>query len=123
MVPGAAAADAPVQRPDGSRVWLLHELGPDFTALIAADNEGDALACSLQNLDAGGNPLKVLCVATGADPLGEVLIDTDGALTQRYDLRPGTVYLFRPDQHVCARWRNPTAGQIEGAINRALAIA
>jgi 3-(3-hydroxy-phenyl)propionate hydroxylase len=44
-------------------------------------------------------------------------------LTQRYDLRPGTVYLFRPDQHVCARWRQPTAVQIGRAVKRALAIA
>ncbi len=30
---------------------------------------------------------------------------SDGLLAQRYDARPGTCYLFRPDQHVCARWR------------------
>ncbi|UUZ74266.1 hypothetical protein LP415_20915 [Polaromonas sp. P1(28)-8] len=76
----------------------------------------------IEDLNAGGTTLKVLRVAMGANPLGQSLIDADGALTQRYDLRPGTIYLFRPDQHVCARWRKPTAAQIKGSINRALAI-
>jgi len=121
MVPGAAAADAPVVRTDGGSGWLLRELGPDFTALIAAGEEGDALARSIQDLE--GVALKVLRVAIRTDALGQDLIDADGALAQRYDLRPGTVYLFRPDQHVCARWRKPTAAQVKAAIKRALAIA
>ena len=33
----------------------------------------------------------------------------DDLAAQRYDAQPGTVYLLRPDQHVCARWRQPTA--------------
>jgi len=122
MVPGAPAADAPVEHADGSSGWLLRELGMAFTVLIAAGDETDALARSLQDLNGAGVPLKVLRVASGT-AAGQGLIDVDGSLTQRYDLRPGTVYLFRPDQHVCARWRNPTAAQLKAAIKRALAIA
>ncbi|WP_153101824.1 FAD-dependent oxidoreductase [Paraburkholderia hayleyella] len=33
------------------------------------------------------------------------LYDVEGLAALRYDARPGTVYLVRPDQHVCARWR------------------
>ena len=123
MVPGAPAADAPVEHADGSSGWLLRELGMAFTVLIAAGDETDALARSLQDLNGTGVPLKVLRVASGTEAAGQGLIDVDGSLTQRYDLRPGTVYLFRPDQHVCARWRNPTAAQLKAAIKRALAIA
>jgi 3-(3-hydroxy-phenyl)propionate hydroxylase len=122
MMPGAAAADAPVTRPDGSSGWLLPELGTGFTALIAAGPEGDALARSIQDFDGLGAPVKVLRAATGPDAAGAEVGDKDGLLTQRYDLRPGTVYLFRPDQHVCARWRNPTAVQVRSAVKRALAI-
>ncbi len=43
-------------------------------------------------------------------------------LSSRYDLQPGTVYLFRPDQHVCARWRKPDAAQIRQAMGRALGV-
>ena len=67
--------------------------------------------------------MTVLRVASGPKPLGAGLTDPEGLLTQRYDLRPGTVYLFRPDQHVCARWRKPTVAQVKAAIKRALAIA
>ena len=123
MVPGAAAADAPVKRSDGSSGWLLRELGANFTVLIAAGGESDAMARSLEDLVEGGTALKVLRVALGTDQFDESLIDTDGALEQRYDLRPGTAYLFRPDQHICARWRKPTVPQIKAAIKRALAIA
>ena len=46
MVPGAAAADAPVlvAGPDGAAVpgWLLHCLGRGFTALVGADGDTDA---------------------------------------------------------------------------------
>jgi 3-(3-hydroxy-phenyl)propionate hydroxylase len=52
----------------------------------------------------------------------ETLIDTDGAVTRRYDLRPGSVVLLRPDAHVCARWRTATPAQVERAMRRALAL-
>jgi 3-(3-hydroxy-phenyl)propionate hydroxylase len=42
-------------------------------------------------------------------------------LAQRYDARPGTTYLFRPDQHVCARWRAFDLTRIRAAIERATA--
>ena len=35
-----------------------------------------------------------------------VIDDSEGLLATRYDARPGTFYLLRPDQHVCARWRS-----------------
>jgi 3-(3-hydroxy-phenyl)propionate hydroxylase len=42
-----------------------------------------------------------------------------GAIAERYDARPGTVYLFRPDQHVAARWRRTDPDRIARAIARA----
>jgi 3-(3-hydroxy-phenyl)propionate hydroxylase len=43
-------------------------------------------------------------------------------LAQRYDARPGTVYLIRPDQHVAARWRAFDATAAQAALKRALAL-
>jgi 3-(3-hydroxy-phenyl)propionate hydroxylase len=122
MVPGSAAADAPLVRPDGSTGWLLPELGQGFSVLVAAGEEGDALARSLQDVEGVGAPLTVLHVAAGPATPGSAVADQQGLLTQRYDLRPGTVYLFRPDHHVTARWRKPTVAQVKAAIKRALAI-
>jgi 3-(3-hydroxy-phenyl)propionate hydroxylase len=48
-----------------------------------------------------------------------VLEDVDGVVAQRFDARPGTFYLLRPDQHVCARWRAFDAASVAAAIQRA----
>jgi 3-(3-hydroxy-phenyl)propionate hydroxylase len=114
MVPGAAAADAPVARADGSTGWLLRECHvARFTALVFG--QGEAAERSLQVLQTSDLALHVVRVEGGG---------ADGQLaTQRYDAQPGTVYLLRPDQHVCARWRQPTAANIRAAIARALAKA
>ena len=48
-----------------------------------------------------------------------VLEDAQGLARKRYDARPGTVYLLRPDQHVCARWRTFDLASVRMAIARA----
>ena len=114
MVPGAAAADAPVRRADGSTGWLLRECHvARFTALVFGT--GEAAERSLQALKSSDLALHVVRVeGTGADA---------ELATQRYDAQPGTVYLLRPDQHVCARWRQPTAASLRGALGHAPAQA
>ena len=43
--------------------------------------------------------------------IGRDLIDTRGDFAERFDAQPGTGYLLRPDQHICARWRTPNCGE------------
>jgi 3-(3-hydroxy-phenyl)propionate hydroxylase len=65
-------------------------------------------------------------VAAGAEgivPVNLVQLSASGTAAARYDARPGTVVLLRPDQHVCARWRAPTAADVAAALRRALALA
>jgi len=117
MVPGAAAADAPVTRPDGHDGWLLRELGDGFTALVF---DSDA---ALHGAALPGVPLKLVHIGPcGGQARAGYLIDRDGTLAERYDLLPGTVVLLRPDQHVCARWRQPSAEAVRHAMQRALAM-
>jgi 3-(3-hydroxy-phenyl)propionate hydroxylase len=117
MLPGAAAADAPVTRADGRDGWLLHELGDGFTALVFGDD------ASLQGAAFAGVPLKVLHVQACGHAAGAGhVIDRDGVIAERYDLLPGSVVLLRPDQHVCARWRKPSAEAVRHAMQRALAL-
>jgi 3-(3-hydroxy-phenyl)propionate hydroxylase len=112
MVPGAAAADAPIVRAGGQSGWLLRECHvAQFTALVFG--LGEAAERSLQALEAVDFPLHVVRVQAST-PDGELAM-------RRYDARAGTVYLLRPDQHVCARWRQPTAATVGAAIARALA--
>ncbi len=46
-------------------------------------------------------------------------VDAEGLLAARYDAAPGTTYLLRPDQHVCARWRGFDADALRHALARA----
>ncbi len=114
MVPGAAAADAPVLRADGSTGWLLRSLSEaeGFTALVFGEAGDPATAQSLRAVDESGLPMRTVRVAPA-----------DALAARRYDARAGTVYLLRPDQHVCARWRAPSAAQLRAAHDRALAKA
>ena len=111
MVPGAVAADAPVVLPDGRAGWLLHRLGAtQFSVLVFG--EGAGAQASLSALAEADLPLQV----------ERVPLDAAHALAAaRYDAQDGTMYLLRPDQHVCARWRRPTAAAVRAAYDRALA--
>jgi 3-(3-hydroxy-phenyl)propionate hydroxylase len=105
MRPGAPCADAPVSR-DGRADWLLRQLGDGFAVLVFGPRP------ATDRVEAGGVAASVLSV-------GDDLIDVEGLAASRYDGRPGTVYLIRPDQHVAARWRTFDAGAIRAAIDRA----
>lgn len=113
MLPGAPAADAPI-RVGGEDAWLLERMGQGFTLL-----------CFGALPDAVPEGLTVLL----ADPAGPVtadviaIADREGLLARRYDARPGTAYLLRPDQHVCARWRTPDAAGIRRAMATALGFS
>ena len=126
MQPGAAAADAPVTRTGGHPSWLLRELGDGFTALVYGDADTGRIASQLQLAAEGLAMLRVVKVRPRETALEanaeQDLVDHDGLVAARYDMRPGTVYLLRPDQHVCARWREPSADALHAALKRALAI-
>ena len=127
MVPGAAAADASVLRGDGRPGWLLRALGAGFTALVGDGERFDEVAAELRSAAEGITSLRIVRVAPpGTAQIATkhtTLIDSEGLVAMRYDLRPGTVYLLRPDQHVCARWRKPSLAAVSAALRRALALA
>ena len=121
--PGAPAADAPVRLPDGRMGWLLRQLGPGFTLLMATSPGADELP---PGLEADDLPvaLKVLTLVQPGTRAGDgSLEDVEGRVATRYDLTPGSAVLLRPDQHVCARWRRPDAQAIRAALRRALGHA
>ncbi len=120
---GAAAADAPLQRADGSSDWLLRHLCGGFTALAYGDESG-CTTQAVQEASAGVVPVKIVSVVPeGGACAPHQLLDRDGLVAQRYGLRPGSVVLLRPDQHVCARWHAPAPAAVRTALRRALAQA
>jgi 3-(3-hydroxy-phenyl)propionate hydroxylase len=116
MIPGTPAADAPVSGPAGD--WLLGYLGGDFTLLAfgAAVGPFDAAALARDPV-----PCKVVEVGGEASAGATAIADVEGLAGRRYDARSGTVYLLRPDQHVCARWRAFDLPAVRAAIARATA--
>ncbi len=107
QVPGAVLTDAPVVLADGSRAWLLRQLGRDFTALVF----GEAPAWLAEFPE-----VSTLVV-------GKEVVDASGLVRERLDAAPGTLYLIRPDQHICARWKSPTRERFSSALARATAKA
>lgn len=113
MRPGSPAADAPITLADGSESWLLRELQEGFTALYFGDD--DAALAELAPLSDGPVPVTLRRIGGGA------LGDPTGAARERYDALSGALYLFRPDQHVAARWRKPSLSAVRHALDHALA--
>jgi 3-(3-hydroxy-phenyl)propionate hydroxylase len=56
----------------------------------------------------------------GPAPDTGTVADVEHRISLKYDAAAGTVYLIRPDLHVCARWRRTTAEQVLYALRRAL---
>jgi 3-(3-hydroxy-phenyl)propionate hydroxylase len=126
MVPGAPAADAPVITADGPG-WLLEQLGGVFNGLYFTGAEGvpEADSAALAALAAGPVPVHTRIVSAermqDALPAGVTALgDPEGLVVRRYDGRPGSFYLLRPDQHICARWRRLDGDRLDGALARAL---
>ena len=94
MRPGAAAVDAPF-----GKGWWLDRLDGGFELLHFTDEGGTG-----PERCAG---LPVHCARS------------EGQLASRYDGRPGTTWLFRPDQHVAARWRSLDPALVGPALDRA----
>lgn len=123
MVPGAPMDDAPIETAGGTP-WLLGVLGDRFQVLHYVEDASAldaATAQALAELASDPIPVEALVVArAGAAPAGlRTVIDTGGRIAERYDLRPGTTYLARPDQHVAARWRAFDAARVRAAVARA----
>jgi 3-(3-hydroxy-phenyl)propionate hydroxylase len=128
MVPGASCVDAPVQVA-GQPAWFLQHLGQQFTGVLFCGEQGvdRATQAALDALRSGPIPLKLVMVTRDSEQRGalagaQVAHDIEGLAHSRYDATPGTFYLIRPDQHVCARWRQLAAADVEAALKRALYV-
>jgi 3-(3-hydroxy-phenyl)propionate hydroxylase len=112
--PGAPAVDAPV-RLDGRDDWLLRHLGGDGFTLLLFGGPDDFRGTNLAGL-----PARPVLVGGAESP--DALWDHAGLAAARYDARPGTAILLRPDQHVAARWRHLDPEAVATARRRALAL-
>ncbi|MGH8780019.1 FAD-dependent oxidoreductase [Paraburkholderia sp.] len=135
MMPGASCCDAPIEI-DGAAAWLLPQLGQQFTGMLfCADDMDVATLAAFDAFVKAAVPLKlVLVLVMNANarsnvamlarhsPHASIAVDVEGLAAARYDASPGTFYLVRPDQHVCARWRSLDARNVAQALERALGV-
>ncbi len=130
MIPGAPAADAPIVI-DGIEAWFLACLGTTFVCVTLGESselrlspspregegwgEGDGRAGKSGTSPSHLPPLPQRLPRQGGG--GQIIASPEWIA--RYDALPGTTYLFRPDQHICARWRQYDEAAVKAAIARA----
>jgi 3-(3-hydroxy-phenyl)propionate hydroxylase len=115
MKPGAPMDDAPLRGPGGNG-WLLDATSRAGTGFVLL-HFGRADAALRREADVLG--IACLELLDAAEPAPDAWHDTQGLAAKRYDARPGTCYLIRPDQHVTARWRRFDANAVRAALQRA----
>jgi 3-(3-hydroxy-phenyl)propionate hydroxylase len=99
---GAPVPDVPLRTAGGAATHLLERHGGEFAVL---------------HMKNGARPDVPDGVALTV--IGEDLIDDAGLFAQRFDATLGATYLLRPDQHLCARWREFDPDNIAAAHRRA----
>ncbi len=117
LVPGSPSVDAPVTA-NGEESWFLKSLGNEFTAVYFA-KDGETAPQGASGLEEDSIPVRIVVVSGHNEAGAGVLSDHKGLLRQRLDGRPGTCYLFRPDQHLVARWREFDVQAVRDAVARA----
>ncbi|MGO1119154.1 FAD-dependent oxidoreductase [Rhodovibrionaceae bacterium A322] len=126
LAPGSPALDSPLLRrrdPDSwERDWLLRLLGPGFTLVCFVEPDEDLPLAEMKALASDGVPISCLLIAAeDFDSQGlPLLLDDQFLAGRRYDSRPGSCYLFRPDQHLAAAWRSFDAARVRQSRDRAL---
>ena len=117
LVPGSPSVDAPVTV-NGEQSWFLKSIGKVFTGVYFS-RDGEIAPDGAIDLEQDTIPVRTIVVAENNKAGAETLIDHKGLLRQRLDGQPGTYYLFRPDQHLIARWRDFNCQAVRDAVARA----
>jgi 3-(3-hydroxy-phenyl)propionate hydroxylase len=107
--------------------YLLDHVGGGFDLLYfwPEPEIPDAIRQVVQAVRGKGLPLRITAVGAvhpvqGAD---QTLTDADGRLARCYGVNgPGAAYMLRPDQHICARWKNLDATRLRQALDAVLSL-
>jgi len=110
LQPGWSISDCLLER-DGEALSLLNGLCKDFTLLVYVDGESEPPSI----IDLPIHPIYITSQGTG-----EFCCDTTDSFKKRYDARPGTWYLIRPDHYIAARGREVNMERIGTAYQQAI---
>jgi 3-(3-hydroxy-phenyl)propionate hydroxylase len=124
---GAACIDVPLTSRAGPG-WLIDQIGNRFVCIYYAGADRSPPDTLIEALRDGTIQAEPIVIGTVGWPLTAVpehipaFIDTQGLFAQRYDATPGSLYLFRPDQHLNARWRTLDVNAVRSALARAACL-
>jgi 3-(3-hydroxy-phenyl)propionate hydroxylase len=113
IVPGSPGIDAPLTV-NGKESWFLKLIGNEFTGVYFSRDEKTAPQ-GASDLEQDSIPVKTIVISSGTRDLA----DHKGLLRQRLDGQPGSYHLFRPDQHLVARWRKFDPQAVRNAVAHA----
>ena len=122
---GLALGAPPQNVQFGQDSFLLDHLGGGFDLVYLTDSESipSEIQAAAEHLKQQGVPLKLLAireVAGSVQGADATLQDPQNRFAARYGIAPGGAYLFRPDQHICARWTQLNAEQLTQSLKKAL---
>jgi 3-(3-hydroxy-phenyl)propionate hydroxylase len=94
--------------------WFLDKLGGRFTGVwFSPDGAEPEMPAIVRQ-----------ALAAAAPAVNQVAVVSRETIAARYGAEhQPAYYLFRPDGHVAARWRNVTADRARAALHRSLARA
>ena len=109
----------------GPNNYLLDHLGGGFDLLYFTDEQSlpEQIIEVVNKYKKLGVPVKVIAVGANQSVFGAdiALPDADGHFRDCYGVNAsGAGYLFRPDQHICARWLTLDANRLDAAFQTAL---
>ena len=127
---GPAPGTPPLECPltvDGKKRYFTTLLGDDFTLVwLGEKNVPSIVTDELVRALERNLPVTLLLIGSDrlSDSFGPLPIKHADLFEDRfqrlYDAAPAAAYLFRPDGHVCARWRTLRDGDLTAAIETAL---
>ncbi|HEY4665098.1 MAG TPA: FAD-dependent monooxygenase [Comamonas sp.] len=108
----------------GCEEFLLDHIGGCFDLLYFTQRDAlpEAMVQTLAQLQEHGWPVRVTAIRRSGNAAvagaSQTLIDPEGRMHQRYGaINEGCAYLLRPDQHVCARWRQLDALRLQSTFD------
>lgn len=126
--PGAPARNGRIDPDRPEAGFLLDHFGPAFQVLVFGQDERlwQAALADAQALRQEGIAVRVIAIgaeaasAAGADA---VLPDPASHLRQLWGCAASpSLYVLRPDQHVCARWSAASPSRVATVVRQALAL-